>query len=222
MEHIEFPSFEDKHDEVDLRHESEIFQDHERIDNGKDIDDQLAQLRDALSEDSDGIIRLPIPAYEYDTAINPFVGMGPQVVKTYEISRYIDVVFLHRFMYQDIIVCGLQSGKFVPLEKRGTFVKHIRDTGGIPLDTDEPRPFDIVGLTFVPFVQYHTTDPVFRLYHTLMPRVEERPHYPLDVWMIFDAHAYEEVPYATDFRRTYKLKPNVDRRASLLGVAQIN
>lgn len=39
--------------DVDLRREHEVFADHERIDNGRDIDTQLAKLRDSLSEDSD-------------------------------------------------------------------------------------------------------------------------------------------------------------------------
>lgn len=98
-------------DDIDLRPESEVFQDHERIDS-KDLDDQLIALRDQLSKDTGGIIHIDIPAYRYDFADNPFVGMGPNRTKTYEISRYVDIVFLHRFMYQEIIVCGLQSRKF--------------------------------------------------------------------------------------------------------------
>ena len=70
-------------DDINLRPESEVFQDHERIDNGKDLDDdQLNTLRDQLSEDTDGIIHIDIPAYRYDFADNPFVGMGH-----YEIGR---------------------------------------------------------------------------------------------------------------------------------------
>lgn len=208
-------------DEIDLRPESEVFQDHERIDNGKDIDDQLNDLRDQLSEDTDGIIHIDIPAYQYDFADNPFVGLGSRRVKTYEISRYIDVVFLHRFMYQDIIVCGSQSRKFVGEPRRASFVKHIRETGGLPLDNNGDKP-DILGRAFVPYMPYHTTDAFFRLYHTIMPRVAERPHYPLDVWLIFDAKAYQEADGSLDFRQAYRLRKGFDRRASLLGVAQIN
>ena len=59
-------------DDIDLRPESEVFQDHERIDS-KDLDDQLIALRDQLSEDTGGIIHIDIPAYRYDFADNPFV-----------------------------------------------------------------------------------------------------------------------------------------------------
>ncbi len=212
------PSIED----VDLRHESEVFADHERIDNKKDVDDELTQLRDTLAEDSDGIIHLDIPAYVYDFATNPFVGMGPNVTKTYEISRYLDVVFLHRFMYQEILVCGVRSREFVEETGRAAFVKHIRETGGLSLRDSASEPV-IRALEFLPFITYHSTAAVFRLYHTLEPRSKERPHYPIDVWMIFDAHAYEEVPEAArDVRNVFRLRDGYDRRASLLGVAQIN
>ena len=206
---------------IDLRPESELFRDHERLDDSQ-LDDKLAKLRDQLSEDSDGIIRLDIPAYRYDMSDNPFVGLGSRRTKTYEISRYIDIVFLHRFMYQHIIVCGLQSRAFVDEAGRASFMKHIRDTGGIPLDSEVERPYDILGRAFEPYMTYHTTDAFFRLYHTIGSRAQERPQYPLDVWLIFDASAYEEVEGSPDFRQAYKLLPDYNRKASLLGVAQIN
>lgn len=209
--------------DVDLRRENELFQDHERIDNNKDTsdNDDLAKLRDQLSEDSDGIIHIDIPAYKYNIEKNPFVGMDSRRVKTYEISRYIDVVFLHRFMYQDIIVCGLQSRAFVDDEKRANFVKHIRETGGISVD-DEERTYDILGREFRPYMPFHTTDAFFRLYHTTPPLSEVTPHFPLDVWLIFDANAYTECDGSVDFRQAFLLKSGFSRRASLLGIAQIN
>lgn len=83
----------DNEGSVDLRRESEIFEDHERIDNAKDTEDELALLRDTLAEDGDGIIHLAIPEYDYGFGDNPFIGMGANVRRTYAISRYLDVVF---------------------------------------------------------------------------------------------------------------------------------
>ncbi len=204
-----------------MRHESEVFADHERVDN-RDTDDELKRLRDTLSEDSDGIIHLSIPAYVYDSATNPFVGVGPSVRRTYAVSRYLDVVFLHRFMYQDILVCGIRSGEVVPMTKRAAFVRHIRDTGGLAIDGAETAEYDILAMKFAPYVASDTTAAWMRLFHTTEPHAADRPHWPVDIWMIFDANAYEEVAGATDFRRAFRLKPGFDRRASLLGVAQIN
>lgn len=211
----------EKEPSVDLRHESELFADHERIDNAKDIDTQLARLRDTLSEDKDGVIHLTIPAYDYDFATNPFVGMGPHVVRTYEISRHLDVVFLHRFMYQNILVCGIRSREFVGEKGRAAFVRHAVQTGGVRVVADEHVDYDFAAVLFAPFAQWHTTAAFFTLYHKQMPHVAERPHYPIDVWLIYDADAYREVE-AVDFRRGYRLREGYDRRSTLLGVAQIN
>lgn len=208
--------------EVDLRSEHEVFADHERLDTARDRDDQLVQLRESLSEDVDGIIHLAIPTYLYDFDTNPFVGMGPAVRRTYEISRYIDVVFLHRFMYQDILVCGLRSREYTDEQGRAMFVRHIRDTGGATIDLDDGADYDILAMQFAPYVASDTTAPWFALYHKQEPRSAERPHWPIDVWLIYDADAYEKVDGSTDFRGAYRLRLGYDRRASLIGIAQIN
>lgn len=222
-ERLEQRGEKSRESEADLRREHEVFRDHERLDT-TDRDDELARLRDSLTEDSDGIIHLSIAEYDYDFAMNPFVGMGAHVRRTYAISRYLDVVFLHRYMFQDIIVCGLQSRAFVDERGRAAFVRHIRDTGGLPVDTHHDRlPYDIVGQAFMPFVQSDSMAAWMTLYHKQSPRLEARPHYPLDIWMIFDAHAYLQVDDETDdFRKAYQLRDGYDRRASLIGVAQIN
>lgn len=210
--------------EVDMRHESDVFDDHERVDTIRNSDGQLARLRDTLSEDVDGIIHLTIPAYSYDVMTNPFVGMGPEVRRTYEISRHIDVVFLHRFMYQNILVCGVRSREYVDEGDRSAFVKHIRDTGGGVLDDGNvSRDYDILAMRFSPYVASDTTAAWFMLYHKLSPHSLDRPQWPIDVWMIYDANAYDRVSVRdSDFREGYRLRHGYDRRASLLGVAQIN
>lgn len=208
--------------EVDVRLENEVFTDHERIDGVRDTDSQLVQLRETLSEDVDGIIHLAIPAYDYDFTTNPFIGMGPNVRRTYEVSRHIDVVFLHRFMYQGILVCGIRSREYVDEGGRTAFVKHIRDTGGVILDADGRRGYDMRAMNFSPYVASDTTAAWFTLYHKQEPHSGERPQWPIDVWVIYDADAYELTGESIDFRRSYRLRSGFDRRASVLGIAQIN
>lgn len=205
---------------VDLRMESELFQDHERVDSQKDIDEKLARLRDTLTEDYDGIIHLDIPEYYYDFNANPFVGMDAHRRRTYAISRYLDVVFMHRFMFQNIIVCGLQSRKFVEETGRSSFVKQIRERGGISIEPGVP--YDILGQRFSPMMTSSTVSAMFYLYHKQIPRSEERPQYPLDVWLVYDAASFTTATGSPDFRQAFTLHRDADRRASLLGVAQIN
>ena len=217
---IRLSGAEKEQDEIDLRRETDVFADHERLD-GEDDETQLAKLRDTLAEDAEGIIHLEIPAYRYDFTLNPFVGMGPDIIRTYQISRHLDVVFLHRFMFHDILVAGFRSRDYVEETGRAAFVKHIRDTGGIVLQADNTQ-YDFLAIRFAPYVASDTTAAFFTLYHKQEPHSAERPHYPIDVWAIYDAQAYDEVDASYDFRRAYRLKDGYDRRASLLGIAQIN
>lgn len=205
---------------VDLRMESELFQDHERVDSQKDIDEKLARLRDTLTEDYDGIIHLDIPEYHYDFNTNPFVGMDAHRRRTYAISRYLDVVFMHRFMFQNIIVCGLQSRKFVNEINRSSFIKQIRERGGIPIEPGIP--YDILGQRFSPLMTSSTVSAMLYLYHKQTPRSEERPQYPLDLWLVYDSASFTATTGSPDFRQAFTLKQGADRHASLLGVAQIN
>ncbi len=211
-----------RENDIDLRLESELFKDHERPDGDSNATADLARLRDTLVEDQDGILYLKIPEYDYDFATNPFVGMGPQVRRTYAVSRYLDVVFLHRFMYHDILVCGIRSREFVDEKGRASLVKHVRDTGGVPLRAGDVADYDLLALKFAPYVASDTTAAWFARYHKQEPYLHERPHLPVDVWAIYDAGAYERVDGQEDFRKAYQLKPGYNRRSSLLGIAQIN
>lgn len=187
----------------------------------RQLEKDLAKLRETLAADDDGVIHLDIPAYRYSTSVNPFVGTGPTVVRTRQVSRHLDVVFLHRFMYHDILVVGVRSADFVKSSKRKDFVRHIRESGGLPI-IGEDSGYDFLAHKFSPFVASDTTAPVFRLYHTEKPHALELPHHPLDVWLIFDVEAYEETGGSGDFRQAYRLKNGYDRNSSLLGVAMIN
>lgn len=218
MEKFEAPRFENPGEDVDLRHESEVFQDHERMDGD---DEKAAAIvkseKDKLAEETDGIIYISIPEYDYDISHNPFLGMGPNTVRIYSISRHLDVTFLHKFMYGNILVSAIQSGKYVPPHKRAKFVEHLKKTGGLPLGAGEKRGYDFTALRFAPYVGSDSTMPMFELYHKSDAYAGERPHYPLDVWAVYDLVAYDEVGGGR-----YRLKPGYDRQSSLLAAAVIN
>lgn len=212
------PRFERPEDDVDLRHESEVFQDHERLDSDEDkIDAMLKSERDQLAEESDGIIRLSIPAYEYDTAYNPFLATGPKAIRIYSISRHVDLVFLHRFMFANILVSPMRSGMYVSPDKRAKFAQYLRDTGGLPIEVQSTKDYDFTALRFEPYVRSDTTMTVFEYYHKSDAHAGDRPHYPLDIWAVYDLAAYNELG-----KGKFRLKPDYDRKASLLAVAVIN
>lgn len=207
--------------EVDLRRENEIFRDHERL---KAAEDEafLKLARDQLVEEVDGVMHIALEAYGYDFATNPFLTSGPRGRKVYAIARYLDVTFLHHYMYQNILVCGLRSREFAGESSRAKFIKHLRESGGDAVRHEES--YDFLALKFSPYVEYHSTLPIFQFYHEQSPHTEERPQYPLDAWVIYDAEAYEKTgePRGHDPRTAYRLKSGYVRSQTVLGVAQIN
>ena len=207
----------------DERREDEVFADHERL---KQLEEDAVQAmaRESLAEESDGVLRLTIADYDYPFEHNPFVGMGSGVVRVYQIARYLDVTFLHRFMYHDILVTAVSSYDYVKAQQRGGFVKRIKETGGSVLRIDESKPYDFRALRFSPYVASDTTLPFFERFHKNEPHASKRPHHPLDVWLVYDAKGYDDITpkNTTPTMRTYALKKDYDRPRSLLAVAQIN
>lgn len=212
----------EKEPSVDLRNESEVFRDHERLKNTED-ETFLKMARDRLAEDVDGVMRISLDAYEYDFSTNPFVEHGPRAVKTYSIARYLDVTFLHRYICQNILVCGIRSREFTNERGRAKFIKRLLETGGDAVRDDDAK-FDFLALKFVPYFTSDSTLELFDFYHKLSPHADERPQYPIDAWVIYDANSYEPIakPRGDDPRIAYRLRPGFDRRQSVLGVAQIN
>lgn len=218
---------------VDLRHESEVFADHERL-GGAEDEAWLALARDTLAEDTDGVLHIDIPDYRYDPDTNPFVGVGPQVTRIFQVARVIDVVLLHRFMFHDILVCGLRSADYAQSHTRANFVKRVRESGGgiVSADDillqeapgakrDEVGRFEFEAMRFAPYVSSYSVGSWLERYHKQPPYRDERPHQPVDVWLIYDEHAYERVS-GDSVRGQYRLRDGFDRKSSLLAVAQIN
>lgn len=206
--------------EVDLRHESEVFADHERL-SGAEDEAWLALARDTLAEDTDGVLHIDIPDYRYDTDTNPFLGHGPHATRIFQIARVIDVVLLHRFMFHDILVCGLRSADFAESHTRANFVKRVSESGGGIVLADESSGYDIEAMRFAPYVASYSVGDWLERYHKQLPYRDERPHHPVDVWLIYDERAYERVSGDSGCAQ-YRLKAGYDRKSSLLTVAQIN
>lgn len=206
--------------EVDLRHESEVFADHERL-GGAEDEAWLALARDTLAEDVDGVLHIDIPDYQYDTDMNPFLGTGPQVTRIFQVARVIDVVLLHRFMFHDILVCGLRSMDYAQLHTRASFVQRVSESGGGIVLADEDSGYDIEAMRFAPYVASYSVGSWLERYHKSPSHCDERPHYPVDLWLIYDEHAYARVSGNSE-RGRYRLRDGFDRKNSLLAIAQIN
>ena len=206
-----------------MRNESEIFRDHERLE-VNDTEDQSKILDDdQLAEEKDGVLYVPIPVYDYDTKYNPFLGMGPNTIRLYSVARHLDVMFLHRFMYGNILVRGLRSGDYVKKYQRKKFIKHIQESGGLPVSQMSEQGYDFEALRFSPYAASDTTMPLFEWYHKSEQHAGDRPHHPVDIWIVYDINAYQQLSEESNGKvARYKLLPDYDRRSSLLAIAVIN
>lgn len=220
---MEIPSFDSRELDLDLRNENEIFRDHERLDDIDLSDDSLRADREALASEEDGVLYVSLPTYKYDISQNPFLGFGPKTIRVYSIARHLDVMFLHRFIYSDILVQGLRSASYVAVRQRKKFVKHIQQTGGLPVLEGDSRDCDFEALRFAPYVASDTTIPLFERYHKSRKYADIRPHTPVDIWLVHDMSAYERVSKESNNKiAQYRLLEGYDRRSSLLAVAVIN
>lgn len=209
-------------DDIDLRSENEVFRDNERLSVQEDDQSVLAE-KDNLADEKDGVLYVAIPSYKYDTAYNPFLGMGPRTIRLYSVARHLDVMFLHRFMYGNILVRGLRSGDYVPKYKRAKFIENIKQTGGLPISESGSKGYDFKALRFAPYVSSDSTMPVFEDYHKGKRHAGDRPHFPVDIWLVYDINAYEQVSEEPKGKiAAYSLKDDYDRQSSLLAIAAIN
>lgn len=210
-------------DGVDMRNENEIFRDHERLEQNDNDEQSVMAEKDQLAEEKDGILYVKIPNYDYDTKYNPFLGMGPHTIRLYSIARYLDVTFLHRFMYGNILVRGIRSGQYVPIHSRAKFVENIRRTGDLPIISGENPSDDFEALRFAPYVASDSTMPVFENFHKSKEHAGDRPHYPVDVWLVYDAESYEQVSEeSAEKTALYRLIDGYERKSTLLSIAVIN
>lgn len=168
-----------------------------------------------------GITYINIPEYQFDSSRNPFVEMGVNRERPYGIARYLDIALLHQFMHGDILICGVRSTDF-GLFNREDLIRQVQESGGLPIN-DLGLDYDFEALEFSPFVASFSTLPFFDLYHKSSPHAEKRPHHPVDIWLIFDIKAYQQIGdgQAKGLYR-YRLLPDYDRHASLLALAVIN
>lgn len=169
----------------------------------------------------DGVTYISIPEYRFDSSRNPFVEMGVNRERPYGIARYLDITLLHQFVIGDILICGVRSKDFELLNRKD-LIRQIQESGGPPIN-DLSADYDFEALGFSPYISSFSTLPVFNLYHKNSPHAEKIPHYPIDIWMIFDINAYEQVSkgQVAGVNR-YRLRPDYDRHSSLLSLAVIN
>ena len=167
--------------------ESGVFRDHEFDPQSEDEDiSEYVKLGK--------IVHILIPEYEYTTGGNPFAFDAKQPRDLASVAEKLNKEIRERFEGKNILVRAVQSGHFTL--RRGQLVKSIVAHGGDHVFRRADKAAgDIYALGFKPWTSESTVLKTLEGFHKFKPKSEERPHYPVDIWMVFDAASYENVEY---------------------------
>jgi len=134
------------------------------------------------------IKKIKIDKYSFGTNNNPYeYGSTAQPIALADIAQQISVE-IDSITLGNLIIRGMQSGKH-DLSKED-LLQAIVKNGREYENTDEPNT--------VFAALYESKDTVQHIlegFHKYKPKSEERPQYPVDIWLIFDARAYENIGY---------------------------
>jgi hypothetical protein len=139
------------------------------------------------------IVRIAIPEYEYDIERNPFAFDTENPKDLASVAERLNTEIQSRFEGKNILVRGLQSGHFTL--QRNQLIKSIVAHGGDHVFARNEEADTMYALDFTQWSSESTVLKTLEGFHKFKPKSEERPHYPVDIWMIFDAASYDNVEY---------------------------
>jgi len=119
--------------------------------------------------------------YDYISEITPSITLN-------DISKQISLEIDSLSEKNNLIIRGIQSGKHD--SSKEDLLKAIIDNGREYENTIEPNT-----IFAAPYENSETIKQILEGFHKYKPKSEERPQYPVDIWLIFDVRAYENVEY---------------------------
>lgn len=153
------------------------------------------------------IIRTTIPKYVFVGDSNPYAFNANSPKSLSEIASKIEHTIKDNLNTQNTLIRGIQSGYHKKIS-RDELINLILKNGQDTYDDNA----DMSGIIHaVPF-EDGVVEQILSGFHVYKPKCEELPQYPVDIWMVFDANAYENVEYIHPrhhvlTRDRWKLKP---------------
>lgn len=136
------------------------------------------------------IKRVQIQGYVFPESVNPFAFDAQQKESLAEVAVAIDDAIQKIAKKNRVLIRGIQSGKHDG--DREILVQKIiqEGTDGYSEEQDSHRvifaaPYD--GLRTIKFI--------LSGFHEFKPKCEERPQYPVDIWMVFSESAFKNIEY---------------------------
>lgn len=134
------------------------------------------------------IVHVSIPEYIFDSSTNPFAydADNPQPIDA--ISMAIDAALKNHFVMDKVIIRGVQSAHHNL--SRQDLIESIVNNGS-DLHTNPGNTTEIYARGY----DSTAINSIIGGFHIWKPKSDDRPQYPVDVWMIFDKKAFDNIEY---------------------------
>lgn len=133
------------------------------------------------------VARVQLAVYSFDSSTNPFAWDAENQQSIEEIAAGIDKYLKSIFEMENTLVRGIQSDHH-DIDREGLINRIIKNGS----DSYEEN-----GTSEVFAAEYgdNTIKTILSGFHVFKPKCEERPQHRVDIWIIFDKSAFENVEY---------------------------
>jgi spore cortex formation protein SpoVR/YcgB (stage V sporulation) len=165
------------------------------------------------------VIHIDIPSYQFNTGANPFAFDAKDQKSISLIANKIEEALQKNFDMRNVLVRGIQSGHHNMM--RDSLIDRIVKNGSDIYDIGHDSKDYIHAALYTDGIIEKLLD----AFHAFKPKCEERPQYPVDIWMIFAAEKYSNIRYIHPRHKVlvgdrWKLKPA--KSIGLSGILVIN
>lgn len=135
------------------------------------------------------VIPITIAGYVFDKTTNPYAFDAKNQKSLKDIANKIQRAIEENFGKQSLLIRGIQSQHHKETTAKKLVDKIIEKGDDNYKETSASR--TIYGAEL-------TKDTILSIlggFHNLKPKCDERPQYPVDIWMIFDKNFYKNIEY---------------------------
>lgn len=133
------------------------------------------------------IRNISIPDYVFSGLSNPFAFDADEPKSLKPIATLLEGA-IEGFDTDNILLRGVQSGHHKLT--RDALIEKIQNNGSDIYDSNRDE-----GVIHAAPYSAGMVENLLAGFHVYKPKSEERPQYPVDIWMIFDRDAYNNVEY---------------------------
>jgi len=142
----------------------------------------------SISDTSIPVIFVDIPVYHFDPSSNPFAWDTTDRKQTDDIVVTIDRALRQSFAMDHTLIRGVQSGHH-KLDRQKLLEAILENGSDTYNELSEAR--DMYAKQF----SYEMLRSIIDGFHVFKPKCKERPQYPVDIWMVFDKNAFDNIEY---------------------------